>query len=693
MTRVGVDVGGTFTDCIIAEPTGEIRIHKRPSTPDDPARAFLLALAEADVDVCTLEKTVHGTTVAVNTLIELKGARTGLITTRGFRDVLEIGRSTKPPSDYFNLHWQKPAPLVPRELRREVTGRISAEGVELIPLDETEVAEELQHLVDAGCEAIAVCLLFSYVSPVHEQRIRELAQRDFPGVQVSLSSEIFPQWKEYERTCTTVADAYVKPRMSRYFGRLQDELKSGGADRELLIMKSNGGLMTASSARRVPIHTALSGPAAGALAGQFIGRSAGYDRVITMDMGGTSYDVSLVQNGDLSYTTETTIEGRFPVLIPTIDIRTIGAGGGSIAWIDSGGGFKVGPRSAGAVPGPACYGGGGAEPTVTDANLLLGRLGARTALAGGLRLDESASQASFRHVAQVLGLDVVDVADGAIEVCVATMAHETRTISAEKGFDPREFVLIAAGGAGPLHAALIAEALGMFKVLVPPNPGLLSASGLLLADPKFDIVRSWPFLLERHDPGRLGEAFGEMIDEAFAIIAAEGIVEEPVVLQSVDMRYQGQNWELTVPVSNGDLATETLVAAFDREHARLYGVSVPGAKHEVVNLRVSALAPQSSPERWLPRGTQDLPGDPLLEERNVHDPRRGSHGTPVLDRRHLGVDQRIAGPCVIEQTDTTIFIPSDWLAVPDARGNILLERSPSGDDSFFKSIAQEAASS
>jgi N-methylhydantoinase A len=672
-SMIGVDIGGTFTDCVIVDPDGAVRIHKRPSTPHDPAEAFLNALDEADVDVARLDKAVHGTTVAANTLIQRNGAPTGLITTRGFRDVLEIGRSSKPPSDYFNLRWRRPEPLVPRNLRLEVTERVSFTGEVLTPLVEAEVVDALDRLVDSGCTAVAVCLLFSFASAAHEVRIGEIAAERHPELAVSLSSQILPQWKEYERTSTTVVDAYVKPRMSAYFERLAGDLATRGFQRELLIMKSNGGLMTAPTAARFPVHTALSGPAAAALAGRHIGISAGWPNVITMDMGGTSFDVSLVQAGELPYGTETEAAEGTPVLIPTIDIRTIGAGGGSVGWLDAGGGLKVGPRSAGAVPGPVCYRRGGTEPTVTDANLVLGRLGTSSPLAGDLMLDRAGAEQAIGRLADQLGLSPAAAAGGLIEICVHNMANETRSISAQRGFDPRDFVLVAAGGAGPLHAALVAEALGAKEVLVPPRPGLLSAAGLLLAEPKFDVIRSWPFVLERQSGEALASELEQMADQGREMLRAEGFARELTVLHSVDARYAGQNWEINVPLTAGDTPAQ-VAAAFDAEHERLFGVRVPGALHEVVNLRTSVLAPEESPERWLPLGaTADNPSDAPVDHRSVHDPRAGEvSNTPVYRRELLPRSARLDGPCVIEQEDTTTFVPCGWKTVGDERGNLVL---------------------
>lgn len=681
MTKMlGVDIGGTFTDCVIVDDDGAVRIHKRPSTPANPAEAFMLAVGEAAVDVETLQKAVHGTTVAANTLIQRNGARTGLITTRGFRDVLELARGSKPPSDYFNLRWVAPQPLVPRDLRKEVGERISAQGEVLEALDEEGCRDAIDELVAAGCSAIAVCFLFSYVTPAHEVRVGELVNEMHPELTVSLSSQILPQWKEYERTSTTVVDAFVKPRMANYLNQLREGMNERGFERDLLLMKSNAGLMTATTASQTPVHTVLSGPSAAALAGRQIALAAGWANAITMDMGGTSFDVSLVSEGALPYAMEAEATPGAPVLIPTVDIRTIGAGGGSIAWIDLGGGLKVGPESAGAVPGPACYQNGGYRPTITDANLLLGRLGVESPLAGGLTLDLDRSREVLQPLADELGLGLQETADGVIEICVNNMANETRSISAQRGFDPREFVLVAAGGAGPLHAPLIAESLAIQTVLVPPRPGLLSASGLLLAAPKIDVVRSWPAVLERTPPASLRATLRELIDQARAMMEAEGFGSDLIVETSVDARYAGQNWDITVPVDPGDLATEQIARRFDAEHERLYGVSAPESKHEVINVRVTLTAPETDPARWLPELERDAPlADEPGARRDVYDKRHGGVvEAPVYRRVALADDAPLDGPCVIEQTDATTYVPSGWVATVDGAGNLLLRASQAG---------------
>ncbi|MDP7642996.1 MAG: hydantoinase/oxoprolinase family protein, partial [Alphaproteobacteria bacterium] len=436
----------------------------------------------------------------------------------------------------------------------------------------------------------------------------------------------------------------------------------------------NSGLMTARSAAGEPIHTLLSGPAGGALAGKFVGARAGYPDLITMDMGGTSFDVSLVQGGAIAERTEASVADGLPIQVQMVDIRTIGAGGGSVGWLDGGGVMKVGPQSAGAAPGPACYGRGGVEPTITDAKLVLGRLSKYGLLGGDLALDVKCSNAAVDRVAQPLGMERTQAANGIVTICVSNMVNEVRTISAQQGLDPRDFALIAGGGAGPLHATLIADTLGMDRVIVPPYPGLLSAAGLLLADLKFDIVKSWPFLLERSDLAALDSAFGEMVKRGTETLRAEGFGSEVIVHQSLDMRYQGQNWEIPVAVSEKMTSIEDLAAAFDRAHHRLHGVSIDGAQHEVVNLRVSVVGPQVDAGRWLPI-MQPSGGDAIRERRPVFDTAMADYvdAAPVYERAALKTGDSITGCCIVDQVDSTTYVPSNWAGSIDQHGNLILK--------------------
>ena len=523
---VGVDVGGTFTDFVLIDPQQrEHRYLKVASTPDDPGRAVLEGLTELGLDLGSVDRLVHGTTVATNTILQHNGARTGLITSGGHRDILEIRRGNKPERNAFDLLWSQPRPLVPRYRRVDVSGRLDYRGREVEALDEAEIELAADHLVELGAESVAICFLFSYLNPDHEERAADIVSRRHPGLAVSTSSAILPQWREYERTAAAVADAYVKPRMATYIDELGSALEGAGLRRQMSIMKSNGGVMTAASAKARPIETFLSGPAGGVVAAKYHGRQAGRRDVIAMDMGGTSFDVSLILDGDPNLTTTGEIDEVTPLGIPMLDIRTIGAGGGSIAWIDPGGILKVGPASAGADPGPACYGRGGELPTVTDANVVLGRLGESTLLAGSMRIDPAlARDAVSREIAQPLGLSVEEAAAGILRITVANMATAIRSITAEAGVDPRDFAILAGGGGGPLHAALIAEEFDIGSVVIPSYPGLLSAGGLVLSDLKVDVIQSFPQRLERDGVEQLQHLVSELVERAARELEGGGLL-------------------------------------------------------------------------------------------------------------------------------------------------------------------------
>jgi N-methylhydantoinase A len=679
---VGIDTGGTFTDIVAADPdTGAHLQHKLRSTPDDPARAVLEGLRELGLDLGGIARLVHGTTVATNTIIERRGARTGLLTTAGHRDMARIRRGNKPESDVFNLLWLEPEPLAPRYRCVDVAGRLDAYGREVEPLALDEVEAAADHLVAQDVESVAICFLFSYLNGEHEQRAAELLRERHPALELSLSSEILPQWREYERAATTIADAYIKPTLARYLASLEVSLAEAGCTAAPLIMKSNGGVMTARTARRRPIETFLSGPAGGVVAARAHGRGAGRDDLIAIDVGGTSFDVSLITAGEPETTTQGWIDDSTPVSLSMLDIRTIGAGGGSVAWIDRGGALKVGPRSAGAVPGPACYGTGGSEPTVTDANLVLGRLGARTLLGGRLELhSELAAAALERAVCAPLGLDLLRAAAGVVRICVANMAGEIRALTAERGVNPRDYGLLAGGGAGPLHAVALAREFGIADVLVPAHPGLLSAGGLVLSDLRVDRLRSFPARLERTGAGPVLAAAAALLEEAVDELRSEGSTAEPEALTALDMRYVGQNWDLTVPLALVDATTEAVAAAFDREHERLYGFSLPGHPHEVLAIRASAVgataaAPALSAGRARPPAGRAVP----VTTRQVYDDGPDALvPASVYAWDDLPEGFALRGPAVVEGRDSTVWLPAGTAGTVDDGGHLLL-RVDTGD--------------
>ncbi|MBI4410379.1 MAG: hydantoinase/oxoprolinase family protein [Gemmatimonadetes bacterium] len=670
MSIVAVDTGGTFTDVVYLR-AGRLSVLKLPSTPADPARAVLegisrvLALKPASLAASPRRRVaasrieafvlIHGSTVATNALLERRGARVALVTNRGLEDVLEIGRQNRP--QLYALVGRRPPPLVPAEDRHGIAGRLDPRGAELEPLDDAEL-ERLPARV-ARAESIAVCLLHSYADPGHERRVgRALAGA---GIPLSLSSELLPEYREYERMATTVANAYVAPRMDRYLARLEAE--SGAA--RVRVMGSGGGAVPVARARREAVHTILSGPAGGVMGGLEAARRAGFDHVITFDMGGTSTDVSLCPGRPL-HTREFAVAGT-PVAIPVVDIHTVGAGGGSIAHVDAGGALRVGPESAGADPGPVSYGRGGRDVTVTDAHVWLGRLPAHGFLGGERPLDRAAIEAPLRALAERLGTNLEAAAEGVLAVADTAMEGALRVISVERGHDPADFTLVAFGGAAPLHAAELADRLGLPRVLVPPDPGLLSAYGMLGSPVRKDAARTvlWPE--ERATPAALREVFVELERAAAAAMAEEGIPRRALRFRrAVDARYRGQSYELHVPATGW-------LEAFHRAHEARYGYARRDAAVEAVTLRVEATAPpprvpatklERAPKRAPPRqGT----GGVVYEGRRM----RATH----FERRRLLGGHRIAGPAVVLEYSATTWLPPGWRAEVQESGALLLERA------------------
>ncbi|MBI4771341.1 MAG: hydantoinase/oxoprolinase family protein [Chloroflexi bacterium] len=675
MTEIlGVDIGGTFTDFVLLDE-GKLTLHKRLTSPDDPARAFLAGLRALEVG--PRATVVHGSTMATNALLERRGARTALITTRGFADVLEIGRQNRP--DLYALTPRRPPPLVPRHLRFELDERVTAGGAPLLPLDPAQAAALLPQLAAHGVEAVAVCFLFSFLHPQHEQAVAGALRAHIPYL--SLSSELLPEYREYERTSTTVINAYVTPLMDRYLARLE----AGLAPRPLRIMQSNGGAITAAAARRQAARTALSGPAGGvvgafavareALSGQGPapreGEAEGVPNIITFDMGGTSADVCLCP-GRVPLTTEGEI-GGLPLRLPLIDIHTVGAGGGSLARVDPGGALTVGPESAGADPGPACYGRGGRAPTVTDANLLLGRLDADHFLDGGLRLDESAARDCLSRLAAEMGAESPSAAAwGVVQVVNAAMERAIRRISVERGHDPRQFTLVAFGGAGPSHACEMAVHLAIPQVLVPRAPGVLSALGMLIAD----VVKDYSLTVMRPaaglTPRELAGLLAPLEARARRELAAEGVPRarlEP----GADLRYRGQSFELTVPVTETSISS--LQSQFHLSHARRYGHSHPDQPVEVVNLRVRAVGTGPRPAfQPLPPGGEDASGAEIGRKAAWFE-QGGWRQSRLYRREALRAGNLIPGPAILFQLDATTVIPPGWRGRVGRSGHLLLARA------------------
>ena len=657
---LGVDVGGTFTDFVYVED-GRTRIAKRPSTPADPGRAIVEGLRELG---WRPSEVVHGSTVATNTLLTRSGAATALITTRGFRDTLEIGRQARP--DLYALHPTRPEPLVGEALRFEVGERIAADGALVEPLDEAGLAEVLDEIEASGVRSVAICFLFSFINPTHERRAAALARER--GFSVSASHEVLPQHREYERMSTTVANAYLAPVMSSYLSRLERSLSEQAADGGkigLRIMQSNGGSLSAAGAGEQAVRTVLSGPAGG-VAGAFAAAvAAGHEQAITFDMGGTSADVSLCP-GRLLERTDLMIDGM-PIRTPAVDLHTVGAGGGSIAWFDAGGALRVGPQSAGADPGPAAYG-RGETPTVTDAHAVLGRLRPEQRLGGTIALDPARAERALRSVAEPFGGDSRRAAAAVIDVVNANMARALRVISVERGHDPARFTLVAFGGAGPLHACDLADALGIPAALIPPSPGVLSASGMLSADVTRDAEQGAHLAIPaagEADSAALAGVYAALREQASDAIGADGYGEDVRIEYAADLRYQGQSHELTVKLTNYG-STAQIREAFQAAHVERFGFRDDARGVELVTARVKARAPGHEQPRQLDdaAAAADEAEHDVMWDRN--------RATRFLNR--VAVRERVAGPAVITQVDATTLVPPGWAARPIASGALLLER-------------------
>ena len=679
--RIGIDVGGTFTDFFASrKEDGATRVYKRPSTPHNPGEAIVRGLQEMaaalDIDPAQIERLCHGTTVATNALIQRRGGTVALVTTEGFRDLLEIGRQTRP--HMYSLQIDHPAPLVPRKRRFEIRERLGPDGEVLTALDETGLAAVAEAVAASGAQSCAVCCLFSFVNPAHEERIAEALKVRLPDLSLSLSSRVRPEFREYERFSTTVLNAYLQPVIAGYLAYLEAEAAALAPAAAIRIYQSSGGLMSVETARRYPIRTALSGPAAGAVGAVHTARGANRPNVITLDMGGTSADVALIRGYDAGIGLDREIAG-FPVRLPTVDIHTVGAGGGSVAWFDRDGLMKVGPRSAGADPGPACYGRGGTEPTVTDANLALGRLSTKGLAGGELALDAAAARRAIAPKAQRLGFSVEKTAQGVLGIVVANMVRAVRTISVERGLDPRDYALMPFGGAGPLHAVEVARVLGMREIVVPAAPGILCARGLIVSDLQEEFVRSGRFGLTAEGMARIGTLLDGLEADARAWFAAEGVApEERGLTLAFDARYVGQNFELPVSFAGGadgaltrPAQTEAVAAAFHAEHERHYGFHSAGEPIEIVNIRLTAIGRIATDGASVSRRAAAA----VLEtagSRPVWFDGDSAVDTPVYRRESLAAGMDFAGPAVVEQLDsTTVVFPGDRAAVEEA-GNLVI---------------------
>ncbi len=687
--RVAVDTGGTFSDFVyLNETTGAVTITKVPSTPDDPSRAILAGIEAliapssgavgAAAGAAEVSYFCHGTTVGTNALLEGKGVRTGLLVTRGFRGIYEVAEQARPyGTAIFDVMYDKPVPLVPQSRTGEVTERVDFRGNVLVPLDETALRATLRDLKAKQIEALAVCLLFSFLHPEHEARVRDIATEELPGCNVSLSSEIQPQIREYYRLSTTVINAYLQPILARYIDSLDRRLgEAGVATRQKYIMQSNGGMSTFGEAARTAVTTVLSGPAGGVTAGVHASHQSGIGNIITFDMGGTSCDVALIKDGEPIFSSRGKIEGR-DIAVPMMDINTVSAGGGTIAKVDRFGVLEVGPQSAGAVPGPACYGRGGVAATITDCNLLLGYLSAGNFLGGRMRLDRAKAEAAIAQVAKPLSLDVVEAAEGIVRIIDVKMEEAIKAISTMRGHDLRDFFLLAFGGAGPLHAARMAHDLSMAGVIVPLYPGVFSAIGLLMSDVKHDYIRSRMTPISALSHGDVEAVFAPLEAQAKSDLRRDGFAEQEIrVERALDLRYAGQGYEITISCTPDEIAgLPTLRKKFDAEHKDRFGHSAPEEPVEVVSYRVRGvgLVPPVTMPAFKPHGGKLA--DALRETRPVRFDGK-IVACPVYQREKLNVGLTLRGPAILDQFDcTTVICAGQTVRVDEWKNLIVTEEA------------------
>ncbi len=673
--EIGVDIGGTFTDVVCHAPGGPLRIVKIPSTPSDPSQAVLQSIAYMAetwaIKPAQVARFVHGTTVATNAVLERKGARIGVLTTEGFRDVIEIGRQMRHQMYSVILEPETPIFLAPGARRREVRERVGPQGEVLIALDEPSVLAAVDALVARGVEAIAVSYLFSFLNPAHELRTRELIESNYPDIVTSLSCEVDPAFREYERTVATAFDAYLKPVIDRYLARLEDGLTEMGVEAPLQVMQSRGGISASVTARKRPVRLFLSGPAAGVIGGRMVGRASGSDDLITVDVGGTSCDIALVNRGKALIRAEGRIDG-FPVRVPMVDVNTIGSGGGSIAWIDGAGGLRVGPHSAGAEPGPACYGRGGGEATVTDASIVLGYLDANYFAGGRLRLyPELAHEVVEKTVAKPLGMTVEEAALGIHRVVNAQMAEGIRLVSIRQGFDPRTFALLPLGGAGPVHGTALARELKITRIIIPLHPGVLSAAGLLVAQIEHEIATAFPRPLADLEMDEVRAVLASLDERCAALMRAEAIGgEDASISYYADVCYIGQSYHLEIPVRLNDPdPLQCLYREFLTNHDRVYGHSTE-APARIVNLR--SIHQARGADALTSADSTPVGENAVKKGRKILLAGHGWVEAAVYDRSLMPEGTGVDGPAIIEQEDTTTLIEPDWRAAVVRGGNLLV---------------------
>lgn len=684
MYRIGIDVGGTFTDVVLLnEESGDFTTYKLSSTPDDQSIAIMNGAKEIielnKVTSSEIKYFGHGTTVATNMIIERNGAKTALLTTKGFKDLLEIGRQTRP--SIYDIFEEKPETLLPKSMCMEVTERTNAKGEILKEVDPEEVKKILIELKEAGVEALAVCFLFSFFNEKNENIIKSCIKEVWPGVYYSLSSDVLPEFREFERMSTTVINSYLGPKMKIYIDALKDRIKSIGINVDPYITQSNGGVMSIESTIDTPIQTALSGPSAGVVGASHIAKLAGFDNIITYDMGGTSTDVSLVVDGQAEYTTKRKVAG-LPSGVPMIDVHAVGAGGGSIGHLDNAGALKVGRKSAGAFPGPAAYGLGGENPVVTDANLALGYLNPSYVLGGRLKLNRNLSiQAIENKISGAMGVTVDEAAQGMINVVNSNMARGIRVITVEKGHNPSDFSIVAFGGAGPLHAVRLGQEMGIKHVIIPPAPGVLSALGLLTADIRRGYVKTILSDLGSIDMEAFNRDLESLLEQGNEWLVTEEVkVEKRQFRNIAEMRYKGQNYELQVEVPVHGVTKDDIAEMrenFFKEHEKSYGYYDPNNEIQIVNIRSEAIGLVEKPQLKKIEEDMDEIAEALLMERKVYFEETGKITCPVYDRDKISKIKAVEGPCIIEQMDSTTVIPPHTTFDVDQYGNIIVDCKPS----------------
>ena len=677
MIEIGVDVGGTFTDVVCRAAGRPVMAMKVPTTRKDPSRAIMTAIRQMtenwDIPADRITRFVHGTTVATNAVLERRGPKIGLLTTRGFKDVLEIGRQMRQQMYDVVLRPETPVFLAPGALRKEANERLAADGEVIVPLDEASVEQASAELVAAGVEAVAICFLHSFLNPAHERRAGEIIRTAHPGLYVSLSSEVDPAFREYERTVVTAFDAYIKPVIDRYLANLEVGLKTAGVSAPLQVMQSRGGVAISSVARERPVRLFLSGPAAGVIGGRSAGSSVGVEDLISVDIGGTSSDIALIHAGKPLIRAEGLVAG-YPIRVPMVDVNAIGAGGGSVAWIDTAGGLRVGPHSAGSEPGPACYGTGGEEATVTDASVVLGYIDPEYFAGGTLPLKpDLARKAVATKIAEPLGMTVEEAALGIHRVINAQMTEGIRLVSIRQGFDPRNFALVPLGGGGGMHAAALADDLGIGRIIVPRHPGVLSAAGLLAASIEHEMSTAFPRPLEGLSPAELTPTLRELEAACGKLMAQEALGNNKIETQHfADVCYDGQSHYLEVPLRLAEAdAIKLLYEDFVATHDRVFGHSTRSPAR-IVNLRTIQLVRSAALDQS-DQGKNDTKGA-RAKERRVLFAGSGAVETAIHEREQIPFDITIQGPAIVEQADTTTLVPPGWSARPTAGGTLIMTR-------------------